>query len=177
MMPSPDMVPVDLSPDGSELLVLDGREAPPRGPMWSLPILGGPPRRLGDTVGNAAAWSPDATMLAYAKRRDLFLAKTDGTESRKLLTVKGDIKNVIWSPDNSHLRFDSSESAGTIGQQIAWEVSVAGTDLHRLLAGWHNPPDECCGKWTADGKYFVFQSNKSDLGSSAKGGRLSSLRT
>jgi hypothetical protein len=30
--------------------------------------------------------------------------------------------------------------------------------LHRLLSGWHDPPDECCGKWTADGKYFVFQS-------------------
>src|SRR5262249_2997944 len=22
-----------------------------------------------------------------------------------------------------------------------------------------DPPDECCGKWTPDGKYFVFQSN------------------
>jgi dipeptidyl aminopeptidase/acylaminoacyl peptidase len=26
-----------------------------------------------------------------------------------------------------------------------------------LLPGWHNPASECCGKWTADGKYFVFQ--------------------
>jgi eukaryotic-like serine/threonine-protein kinase len=29
-----------------------------------------------------------------------------------------------------------------------------------LLPGWHTPPDECCGKWTADGKYFVFSSNR-----------------
>jgi len=29
IMPSPNMVPVDLSPDGSELLVVDGRGAPP----------------------------------------------------------------------------------------------------------------------------------------------------
>ena len=56
------------------------------------------------------------------------------------------------------LRFDSTESAGTIGQQIAWEVSASGTEAHRLLVDWHDPPDECCGKWTADGKYFVFQS-------------------
>jgi hypothetical protein len=27
------------------------------------------------------------------------------------------------------------------------------------MAGWHNPPDECCVRWTADGKYFLFQSN------------------
>jgi eukaryotic-like serine/threonine-protein kinase len=160
IMPSPDMVPVDLSPDGSELLVVDGRGAPPRGPLWSLPILGGSPRRLSDTSGETAAWSPGGKMLAYSNLSNLFVAKADGTEARKLLTVKGDIKNVTWSPDNSHLRFDSTESAGTIGQQLAWEVSTSGTNPHRLLAGWHDPPDECCGKWSADGKYFIFQSNR-----------------
>jgi eukaryotic-like serine/threonine-protein kinase len=158
ILPSPDMVPVGLSPDGSKLLVVDGRGAPPRGPMWSLPILGGSPRRLGDVSGETAAWSPDGKMLAYSNLSDLFVANADGTEARKLVTVKGDIKNISWSPDASHLRFDTTESAGTLGQQLAWEVSVAGTDLRRLLAGWHDPPDECCGKWTADGKYFIFQS-------------------
>jgi Tol biopolymer transport system component len=42
--------------------------------------------------------------------------------------------------------------------QSLWEVSAQGTNLHPMLAGWHNPPNECCGKWTADGKYFVFWS-------------------
>jgi len=121
--------------------------------------VGGSPRRLGDTVGETAAWSPDGKMLVYTNLSDMFLAKSDGTESRRLISVKGDIKHVTWSPDSSHLRFDTTESAGGLGQQLAWGVSAAGTDLHRLFAGWHNPPDECCGKWTADGKYFVFQSN------------------
>lgn len=155
---SPNIVPVDLSADGSELLVVDGEGAPPRGPLWSFAVLGGSRRRLGDTVGETASWSPDRNKLAYTNLGDLFLAKADGTEPRKLVSVTGDIKNIAWSPDSQLLRFDSSETAGTIGQQLAWEVSVAGTGLHRLFAGWHNPPDECCGKWTADGKYFVFQS-------------------
>ena len=36
------------------------------------------------------------------------------------------------------------------------EVSTQGKDVHQLLPGWHKPPDECCGSWTPDGKYFVF---------------------
>ena len=27
-----------------------------------------------------------------------------------------------------------------------------------MTPGWHDSADECCGKWTADGEYFVFQS-------------------
>ena len=27
-----------------------------------------------------------------------------------------------------------------------------------MTPGWHDSDDECCGKWTADGEYFVFQS-------------------
>jgi Tol biopolymer transport system component len=158
ILPSLNMVPVDLSSDGSELLVVDGQGAPPKGPLWSFPILGGSPRRLGDSVGETGAWSPDRKMLAYTNLSDLFVAKADGTEPHKLLSVKGDIVNVVWSPDGQHLRFDSSETAGTVGQQLMWEVGADGKNLHRLLEGWHSPPDECCGRWTADGKDFVFQS-------------------
>lgn len=160
VLPSPNMSAIDLSPDGLELLVVDGEGAPPKGPLWSIPLLGGSPRRIGDLIGETGAWSPDGRMLAYTNLGDLFVAASDGTRSRKLVSVRGDILNVTWSPDGRDLRFDSSETAGTVGQQLAWEVALTGKDLHRLLAGWHNPPDECCGKWTPDRKYFVFQSSR-----------------
>ena len=35
-----------------------------------------------------------------------------------------------------------------------------GKDLHPLLSGWNNPPSECCGSWTPDGRYFLFQSQR-----------------
>jgi len=159
VFPSAGMLPVDLSPDGSEFLTVNGQGAPPKGPLWSFPLLGGSPRKLGDIVAETAAWSPDGKTLAYSSLGNLFVAHSDGTDSRKLLSVTGDIRNVTWSRDGSHLRFESSVSAGTVGQQLEWEVAADGSSPHRLLAGWHDPPDECCGKWTADGKYFIFRSN------------------
>jgi eukaryotic-like serine/threonine-protein kinase len=151
--------PFDLTPDGSQILAISGQGAPPKGPLWTYPVLGGSPRKLDDIIAETAACSPDGKRLAYTNLGDLFIASADGTGSRKLLSVTGDILSVTWSPDSAHLRFGSSETAGTIGQQQEWEVAADGTGLHRLLEGWHNPPNECCGKWTADGKYFVFQSN------------------
>jgi len=32
--------------------------------------------------------------------------------------------------------------------------------MHALFPGWNNPPAECCGRWTPDGKYYVFQSSR-----------------
>ena len=43
-------------------------------------------------------------------------------------------------------------------QASLWQVSISGGNLHPLLPDWHSPHDECCGRWTADEKYFVFQS-------------------
>jgi eukaryotic-like serine/threonine-protein kinase len=155
---SADMVPLGLSPDSSEILLIEGQGAPPRGPLSSVPVMGGAPGRIGDFVAETAAWSPDGKLLSYSNLGDLFVAKPDGSESRKLVGISGDIRNITWSPDSSRLRFDSSETAGTVGLQVEREVSVDGSGMHVLLPGWHNPPDECCGKWTADGKYFIFQS-------------------
>ena len=155
---SAGMVPLGLSPDASEILLIDGQGAPPKGPLFSAPVLGGAPRRVGDFVAETAAWSPDGKLLAYSNLGDLYVAKSDGTDSRKLVGISGDIRNITWSPDSSSMRFDSSETAGTVGLQVEREVSVAGSGMRVLLPNWHNPPDECCGKWTADGKYFVFQS-------------------
>jgi serine/threonine protein kinase/Tol biopolymer transport system component len=168
--PSGTMFPLSVSPDGSNLLVDDQQGTSFTGPLWSLPILGGSPRRLGDTVGGDGAWSPDGQTLAYTNASGLFLAKSDGTESHKLVSVAGFASAPVWSPDGSELRF-SVQDPKTNAQSL-WEVSAQGTNLHPMLAGWHNPPDECCGSWTADGRYFVFQSQRQIWALPEKGGFL-----
>jgi len=49
------------------------------------------------------------------------------------------------------------------GSSSLWEVASDGTSLHPLLPGWNSPSSECCGTWTPDGNYFVFQSRGSTL--------------
>jgi serine/threonine protein kinase len=159
ILPAAGMVPVNLSPDGSALLVIDGQGSPPRGPLWAIPVVGGSPRRLGETAGETAAWSPNGKMLVYSDLSSLYVANADGTESRKVLNASGDIKNVSWSADSSRLQFDVTESVGSRDHQLLWEASASGTRLHRMTPGWRDSDDECCGKWTADGEYFVFQSS------------------
>ena len=67
--------------------------------------------------------SPDGKWQAYANRSELFLAKSDGTEIRKLVTM-GDpavIYETVWSPDQRHLEFDVVDTLG--GRSLIWEVS------------------------------------------------------
>jgi Tol biopolymer transport system component len=138
---------------------MDTKGDPPAGPLWSLPVLGGSPRRLGDEEANAAAWSPDGKMLAYSIRSDLFVSKADGSESRKLITMPdvAVMSDLLWSPDSSHLRFFAWNTVHPATS--LWEIAADGTGLHEMLPAWSKPSQrDCCGKWTADGKYFVFVS-------------------
>ena len=98
-------------------------------------------------------------MLAYSKGKELFLAKADGSESHRLMTMKdaGFVIRPVWSPDGVHLRFDFFTPPRR--NSSIWEVSTDGTQLRQLLPGVSKaPPDGCCGNWTADGNYFLFVS-------------------
>ena len=158
-MPSANMVPAALSPNGSEFLLIDANGDPLAGPLLTLPVLGGSPRRLGDTAGNSAAWSRDGKMLAYSKGKDLFLAKADGSEPHKLITIKeaAQISSLVWSPDSGHLRFDLWEES--LHRSSISEVSANGTELRPILLDWSKRAfREGSNNWTADGKYFLFAS-------------------
>jgi Tol biopolymer transport system component/tRNA A-37 threonylcarbamoyl transferase component Bud32 len=145
----------DISPDGSALLMNTARGTSLDGPLWEVPVLGGTPRRLGNLVGHGGAWSPDRKNIAYANGNGIFLAKSDVSEPRQLLTLAGTASELRWSPDGSRLRFTVNDPK-TNGRSI-WQVSAEGNNLRPLLAGWNSTPNECCGNWTPDGKYFVFQ--------------------
>jgi serine/threonine protein kinase/Tol biopolymer transport system component len=156
---SPTMSLLAVSPDGATLLVADevGQTAF-HGPLWGVPVLGGSPRRLGEAAGQAAAWSPDGQRMVYADGHDLFLAKSDGSVPHRLVSAPDQAYYPAWSPDGTVIRFNVGAVGASTPTGPLYEVSVNGTNLHPLVPNWHTPPEECCGQWTPDGRYFVFQS-------------------
>jgi len=157
--PSLSMHILSVSPDGSSLLVSDEPGTFFDGPLWALPVLGGLPRRLGDAMGHAGAWSPDGQRLTYAKGSELFLAKSDGTESHKLVSLAGWPSAPQWSPDGSLLRLTLQDQK--TNATALWEVSADGKDPHPLLSDWHGAASRCCGVWTPGGEHFIFSSEGS----------------
>jgi Tol biopolymer transport system component/predicted Ser/Thr protein kinase len=159
LIPTPfqNAYPLDISPTGSELLVASFTLGATENPLWILPALGGSPRRFGDVVAHVGAWSPDGGKIIYANGADLYVAKSDGTESRKLVTVGGRPVQIRWSPDGRVVRFTLSEA--NRHSLSLWELKSDGTNLHPVLPGWSTPSSERACVWTPDGKYFLLTSS------------------
>jgi len=157
---------LDISPDRAELLLGSfGRDpyAFNEVTLWVSPVLGGSPRRVSDLVVEDAAWSSDGETLAFSKGRALYVARSDGTKIRKLCTAPGVPFYPRWSPDGRKIRFsvepgESSQWNRDISEVVSsrlWEISTNGTNARPVFPDWHGA--QCCGAWTADGKYFVFE--------------------
>jgi len=147
----------DLSPRRSEFLC--GRYISDElgSELWVVPMLGGSPRRIGDLHATAASWSPDGRQIAFAQRTNLYVANADGSKAHKIAEVFGDIMYPRWSPDGNLIRFSENKYVNGDVWQSIWEVAPDGTNFHRLLNDWSQPPHECCGTWTPDGRFFIFE--------------------
>jgi Tol biopolymer transport system component/DNA-binding winged helix-turn-helix (wHTH) protein len=141
---------MDASPDGSTLLVTsnDGGQRS----LWNVEVPAGSLRRLlTDAWVNSAAWSPDGRSVVYSPGDgDLDVIRSDGTGTRKLASPGGLPSALSWSPDGSKIRFSKDNRL--------WEMSSDGSGLHPLLPGWRPSSSQCCGRWTPDGRFFIFLS-------------------
>lgn len=157
-----------VSPLRSELLVDSSNEEGILGSgqaaTWIVPIPAGSLRRVGDFPVNAATWSRDGQQLAYSQDHDIYLARWDGTQSHKLMTIADFCEDLQFSPDAKHLRFTAR---GVNFGSSLWELGIDGKGLRPLLSdGFHQDPGECCGRWSADGRYYffaAFHNGRSDI--------------
>ncbi len=152
----------DLSPDHSALLI--GSQPVYGGgvELWVTPTLGGSPRRLGNLLCTqadmpCAGWSPDGEQIVYIADNQVRIAQSDGTDLRAIATVNGSPFWPRWSPDGQKIRFSVSANKGLTVH--LWEVDPHGGHLHSLFPTLDKT--SCRGgSWTADGKYFVFNSGE-----------------
>ena len=145
----------DLSPLTSEVLASPSYSEQGE-PLWEVSLIGGPPKRIGDLYAKDAKWSPDKRQIVFTLRQELHVANVDGSQNRRIAKLSGIASLPRWSPDGMTIRF--TEIALDNSWRSIWEIRADGTNLQRLLPGWSDPPQECCGVWTPDGSFYIFQS-------------------
>ena len=156
--PFPNVEPLNISPDKSELLVGTFTGAELEQQLWTLPVLGGSPRRVSDLLGWDGTWLPNGNFL-IARENELLEVSPAGT--RHFATLPDFAYWFRWSPDGQALRFTVTEMKST---HSVWELPLTGGNPHRVLPEF--APEHNDGTWTADGKYYVFQvirQNRVDL--------------
>jgi Tol biopolymer transport system component len=111
---------------------------------------------VGNIYAYAACWTPDAAHILYADGRAIMIANKDGTEPKELARVPGVVRGLRFSPDGHKVRF-YVVSGPEHDLSSLWEMNATGKDPHLLLPEWKEAPYQCCGNWSADGKYYYFQ--------------------
>jgi Tol biopolymer transport system component len=121
--------------------------------IWTVRADGASPRQLTQGFDTNPAWSPDGTMIAFARQSDtsdpaIYVVKSDATG----LTKVGDGSNFVygpqWSPDGRRLAFIRD------GRVVS--VASDGTDEHLVTTA----PFDSAVQWSPDGaKLLVTRSN------------------
>jgi eukaryotic-like serine/threonine-protein kinase len=161
--PLPDHEAVDLRAP-SELLALGDPVNVPQGGVWHMTIPGGDPRRIGDFQANDATWSPDGNSIYWTSGPDIFTTRVDSTNTRRILRVNwtGNAKTItVWvgiSPDRERMRFTVWDPSAHLS--ALWEARADGASPRALFQERDGMGNVCCGMWTPDGKYYVFQSDR-----------------
>jgi DNA-binding winged helix-turn-helix (wHTH) protein/Tol biopolymer transport system component len=146
----------DVSPNGTELYMQEYEAGAPARRVWRMPLPEGSPQQIGDLRADDSSWSRDGKAIAYVLELDnsLNVAEIDGSNRRKLMTFAGTPSRPRWSPDGRRIRlsvYDSNTNGDTL-----WEADVAKSASHPLLPHWSGSARVRAGRWTEDGRYFLF---------------------
>lgn len=153
----------DVAPSGREFLAAKLEDPGADQGLWVVPLAGAPQRVSDLRVTGAAVWSPGQQQIAYAFDRDLFVADADGANVRRIVSARGRVSRIHWSPDGQRLRFGVSVQVDRTSTNTLWEATVDGTAAHQLFADAIADTEVCCGTWTPDGRDYIFQTGSSEL--------------
>lgn len=156
---------LDVSAARTSLLAAENKPGPSSEyPFWTIPMDGGPAQRFGDSAGQEAVWSPDGQHTLFVKGSGLYVTDAHGGPSKALANVSGTPYYPRYSPDGSRVRFSVGDIS--LNTSSIWEMRSDGSGMHPFLPDWLAVSSKCCGSWTADGRYYIFQATENTLGSS-----------
>jgi Tol biopolymer transport system component/DNA-binding winged helix-turn-helix (wHTH) protein len=153
-LPFPNARIFSVSPNGSQFALGPFEARAPALPIWLMSSVGGTPRRLGGFLAYDATFTHDGARITYSTEEGIFEIDLESGRIRKILDIAGSKWGLVWSPDGARLRFHWTNISGTPSH--IWEVRSDGSHFHQFLPTWTAADGLCCGRWTADGKYFVF---------------------
>jgi Tol biopolymer transport system component/DNA-binding winged helix-turn-helix (wHTH) protein len=148
----------DISPDGTRLLVRSNLGSSVQQPLWVVSVDGGSAFRVSNVLAQDAIWMPDAKRILYTSGNQINVVSPDDGRSTVFATVSGRAFWPRWSPDGKTLRFTIIDAVDHTSS--LWEISAGQSTAHPILKAWNDSVHECCGIWTADGRFFVFQATK-----------------
>jgi Tol biopolymer transport system component/DNA-binding winged helix-turn-helix (wHTH) protein len=149
---------VDLAKSTLRLLVLNWEQT---SPIWVVSAAGGKPDRLGALQAHDATWSPDGRSIVYTRDYDLYTADANGHGEHRIAHLPALPLRPRWSPDGTKIRVTLYDSR--TGLDSLWELTPKQQNAYPLFPGDQSERDECCGVWTADKKYFIYQSTRGSV--------------
>ena len=146
----------DISPNGSKLLLRSHLSPESEQALWVVPTSGGSALRVSNILAHDATWMPDGTTILYAAGNQLFTITQRDDNPKLYAELPGRAFWMRWSPDAKLLRFTLIDPiAHTLS---LWQLAAGDSHPKPILDRWTTPANECCGVWTSDGRYYVFQS-------------------
>jgi serine/threonine protein kinase len=121
-------VGLTFSPDGNYVYYVIHRPHSPYNELWTLPVLGGSPRKLVDDVDSAVTFSPDGSQVAYVRQNgpeyksDLRIANADGSNVRTISSVSIPDQmtgNPSWAPDGKTVAVPIRHLAAGLQVEVA----------------------------------------------------------
>ena len=103
-----------------------------RSTLWTIPVLGGSARRLGNHLARGASWSPDGRSLVYADLNSVFVSDANGSNSREIWNANRLVSGwPRFSPDSKQIRVTVDGKNSSDPMRI-FEMNADGSNVHPL---------------------------------------------
>jgi hypothetical protein len=154
----------DISGDEQSLLVTSFEGIEDLQPLWTIPMNGGEPTRVGNARCHHARWSPDYRSIACSMGKTVVVLNSEGSSSGELATFRSSPSKLEWASAGKLLRLTLQDSSSQTDSP--WEVEIGQNGA--LSAPHELPLENCCvgWTWTRDGKYLMYAKPDGDNRSS-----------